>query len=90
VNGVTDHLYTTHVQVITAPLLISTIHKPPQHPLSLFQPTVSLPTIPWQWLLTVEILQFHALRFYLHSLLCTTAYQLTLSLAYNILTASVV
>jgi hypothetical protein len=26
------------IQAITAPLLISTIHKPPQHSLSLFQP----------------------------------------------------
>jgi hypothetical protein len=39
-------LLTTHthdsyyVQVITAPPLISTIHKSPQHPLSLFQPAV--------------------------------------------------
>jgi hypothetical protein len=28
------------VQIITAPPLISTIHKSPQHPLSLFQPSV--------------------------------------------------
>jgi hypothetical protein len=48
--------------------LISTIHKSPQHPLSLFQPAVSSPAFPWQQLLTVEILQLHTLRFDLHSL----------------------
>jgi hypothetical protein len=31
---------------------------------------VSSPAIPWQQLLTAEILQLHALRFYLHSLPC--------------------
>jgi hypothetical protein len=64
--------YTPHseLQVITAPPLISTVHKSPQHPLSLYQPAVSSPTVPCQRLLTVEILQFHAHRFYLHSLPC--------------------
>jgi hypothetical protein len=37
--------------------IISTIHKSIQQPLSLFQPAVSSPTVPWQWFLTVEILQ---------------------------------
>jgi hypothetical protein len=36
------------LQVITAPLLISTIHGSPQHLLSLFQPAVSIPAVPWQ------------------------------------------
>jgi hypothetical protein len=45
------------LQVITVPLLISTLYKSPQHPLSLFQPAVSSPIVPWQQLLTVEILQ---------------------------------
>jgi hypothetical protein len=49
------------------PPLISTIQKSPQHPLSLFQPAVSSPAVPLQRLLTVEILQLHVLRFYLHS-----------------------
>jgi hypothetical protein len=64
-NGVLDwilDLLTTlphdlELQVITVPLLISTLYKSPQHPLSLFQPAVPSPTVPWQQLLTVEILQ---------------------------------
>jgi hypothetical protein len=44
------------------PLLIATVHKSPQHPLSLFQPAVSLPAVPLQRLLTVEFLQLHALK----------------------------
>jgi hypothetical protein len=51
---------------------ISTIHRSPQHTLSLFQAAVSSPDILWQRLLTVEILQFHALRSALHSLPCRT------------------
>jgi hypothetical protein len=53
--------YTHHleVQIITAPPLISTIHKSPQHLLSLFQPAVSSPAVPWQRLSTVEMLQLH-------------------------------
>jgi hypothetical protein len=47
--------------------LISTLHKSPQHLLSLFQPSVSSPAVPWQWLLTVEILQLHSLRPSCHS-----------------------
>jgi hypothetical protein len=52
---------------ITAPPLISTIHRS-QHPLRIFQPAVSSPAIPWQRLLTVEIIQLHALRTSLHRL----------------------
>jgi hypothetical protein len=66
-------LRTTHdseVQVNTAPPLISTIHKSPQHPLCPFQLSVSSPVVPWQRLLRVEILQLHALGFYLHGLPC--------------------
>jgi hypothetical protein len=48
------------------PPLISTIHKSPQHLLSLLLLAVSLPVVPWQWLLT-EILQLHVFRFSLHS-----------------------
>jgi hypothetical protein len=62
----------SELQAITAPLLISTIHESPQHPLSLFQPGVYSPAIPWQRLLTMESLQLHALRFYLRSLPCRT------------------
>jgi hypothetical protein len=52
---------------------ISTINKLPQHLLSLFQPVVSSPPVPWQWLLTAEILQHNTLRFYLCSLPYRTA-----------------
>jgi hypothetical protein len=56
------------LQVITAPLLISTIHKSPRHPLKFLQPAVSSLAVPWQRFLTVEILQLHALRSSLHKL----------------------
>jgi hypothetical protein len=58
----TTYTHDLELQVITVPLLISTIHKSPQHPLNLFQCAVSSPAIPWQWLLTVEILQLHMLK----------------------------
>jgi hypothetical protein len=48
--------------------LSSTIDKSPQHTLSLFQPAVSSPAVPWQRLVTVEILQLHALKSFLHRL----------------------
>jgi hypothetical protein len=70
------------LQAITAPPLISTIHKLPQHPLSIFQPAVSSPAVPWQRLVTVEILQLHAFRFYLHSLPCSTQLNSQLSLSF--------
>jgi hypothetical protein len=62
----TDHLYTqdSELQVITAPPLI-TVRKLQQHPLSLFQPLISSPAVPWQRLLIMEIPQFRALGFYL-------------------------
>jgi hypothetical protein len=53
----TTYTHDLEVQVITVLLLISTIYKSPQHPLSCFQPDSSSPAIPWQWHLTVEILQ---------------------------------
>jgi hypothetical protein len=45
------------LQVITAPPLISAIHKSLQHPLSIFQPAMSSTAVPWQRLLTLDILQ---------------------------------
>jgi hypothetical protein len=51
----------TEPQAITAPSLISTIHKSTQHPLNLFQPPVPSPTVSWQRFLTVDILQLRAL-----------------------------
>jgi hypothetical protein len=65
-------IHDSELQVITAPPLISTIHKSPEQPLSLFQPAVSSPAVLWQLLLTVEIFQLHALRSSLHSLPCRT------------------
>jgi hypothetical protein len=64
----TTYTNDSELQRITPPPLILTIHKSPQHALSLFQPAVSSPAFQWQRLLTVEILQLHALGSYLHSL----------------------
>jgi hypothetical protein len=59
-----DRLYTQYpeLQAITAQPLNSTIRKSPRHPLSFFQPAMSSPAVPWQRLLTVEILHLHALK----------------------------
>jgi hypothetical protein len=63
VNGFIDtHTHDSELQAITAPPLISTIYKSPQHPLWLFQPAVSSSAVPWQRVLIVEIPQLHALR----------------------------
>jgi hypothetical protein len=43
---------------------------------------VSSPAVPWQWLLTVEILQLPALKFYLHSLPCRTQLDSLLKLSW--------
>jgi hypothetical protein len=77
-------IHDSELQAITAPPLISTIHKPPQHLLSLFKPALLSLAVPWLRLLTLQILQLDALRFYLHSLPCRTATELTLSLVYKI------
>jgi hypothetical protein len=83
-NRFTDHLYiqlkTTSNYSTTANLHTSQITT------AFFHPAVSSAAVPWQRLLTVEILQLHTLRFSLHSLPCRTQLnsQLTLSLAYNI------
>jgi hypothetical protein len=61
------YTYYSELQTITAPPLISTIHKSPQHPLSRFQPAVSSPAVPWLRFLTVEILHLHVLKSSLHS-----------------------
>jgi hypothetical protein len=66
-SSLTTYTHHSELQVITALSLISTLYKSSQHPLSLF-PAVSSSGLPWQRLLTVEILQLHALRFYLHML----------------------
>jgi hypothetical protein len=43
----TTYTQDSELQALTAPPLISTIHTSPQHPLSLFQPAVSLLAVPW-------------------------------------------
>jgi hypothetical protein len=68
----TTYTHDSELQVITVLLLISTLHKSPQHLPSLFQPAVSSLSISWQRLLTVEILQLHMLRSSCHRLPCRT------------------
>jgi hypothetical protein len=67
-NLLATYTHGLELQAITAPLPISTIHKPPQHPLSLLQPARPSPTVLWQRLLTVEILQLHVLKSSFHKL----------------------
>jgi hypothetical protein len=43
----TTYTQDLQVHVITAPPLISTIHKSPQRPLNLSQPAVSSPAVSW-------------------------------------------
>jgi hypothetical protein len=73
-----------HSRVVTTmiPLLISTIHSSPQHPLSFFQPAVFSPAVPWQRHLIVEILQLPALRSFFRRLSFRTACQLFPELNY--------
>jgi hypothetical protein len=61
----TTSLHQSRLQVITALSIISTFYKSLQHSTSLFQPAVSSSAVSCQRLLTAEILQLHALRFYL-------------------------
>jgi hypothetical protein len=75
----TTYTQDSELEAITAPSLISTIHKSAQHPLSLFQPAVFSPVIPWQRLLTMEILQLQALK----SSLNRAPFQLPLFLTYS-------
>jgi hypothetical protein len=80
----TTYTRDSELQEITAPPLIFTIHKSPQHPLSLFQPAVPPPAAPRQRLLIAKIL--HALKSSLHRPPYRTDYKLStlaLSLAYN-------
>jgi hypothetical protein len=68
----TIYAHHSELQVITALSLTSILYKSPRHPLSLFPACCVFVSVPWQRLLTVEILQFHALRPYLDSLPCRT------------------
>jgi hypothetical protein len=82
-NGFIDHLYIRLGNIskysATANLHNSQIATAAAKPFA-----VSSPAVPWQRLLTVEILQLLALRYSLHRLPYRTDSQLTLSLAYNI------
>jgi hypothetical protein len=71
-NLLTTYTYDSELQELTTLSLIYTLYKSLQRLPSLLQPAVSSPAIPWQQLLSVEILQLHMLRFYLHSLSCRT------------------
>jgi hypothetical protein len=62
----------SEVQAITVTQLISKIHNSPQNTLNVFQSPVSSPAIPLQRLLTVKILQLHALKSSLHRFPNTT------------------
>jgi hypothetical protein len=62
-----DHLY-TRLGSTSNYSATANPHNSPQHPLSLFQPAVSSLAVPWQRLLTVEFLLFHALKPSLHRL----------------------
>jgi hypothetical protein len=73
--GCFNLLHYSELHVITALSLISTIHSS-SHPLRIFQPAVSSPTVLWRRLLTVEILQLPSLRFFLHRPSFTSACQL--------------
>jgi hypothetical protein len=62
--GFLDHLYTRlgTTSNCSAIANLHTLNKLLTLPLSRFQPAVSSPAVSWQWLLTVEILQLHALK----------------------------
>jgi hypothetical protein len=53
------------------------LHRSSQHRLSLFQHALSSPAVPWPRLLTVEILELHAFRIYLHIRLVQNSTELT-------------
>jgi hypothetical protein len=67
-NLLTTYTHDAELQVITAPSLISTLYKSQRHLLSLFQLVVFSTAIPWQRLLTVDIIQLSALRSFLRRL----------------------
>jgi hypothetical protein len=63
----TNYTHHSELQVITAPSLIYTLYKSLLQTLSLLQPAVSSLAVPWQRLLTLEILLLPALRSLLSS-----------------------
>jgi hypothetical protein len=56
----TTYTHDPELQAITAPPLMSTVHKSPQQPLSLFQAPVSLPAVTRKRLPKLKILQLDA------------------------------
>jgi hypothetical protein len=58
----TTYTHHSELQVITLPLLISTLYKPFLQTLNLLQPTVSSTAILWKPMLTAEILQLPMLN----------------------------
>jgi hypothetical protein len=60
-NLLITYIHDLKIQIITTPPLIFKIHKSPYYTLSLFQRAVFSEALPWQRLVTVEVLQLHAL-----------------------------
>jgi hypothetical protein len=71
----TNYARDSELQAIRAPPPISTIHKSPLYPLSLFQSAVSSQAVPWKRLLTVVILQLQVHRSSFHSLMYRHVYE---------------
>jgi hypothetical protein len=69
----TTYTHDLELRAITAPLLISTIEKSSQHPISLFPACCVLTSRALATALTLEILQVHAVTSSLHSLACRTS-----------------
>jgi hypothetical protein len=65
------NIYHSELRVLTLSFIF-TLHRSPQHLLSIFQSAMSSSAVPRQRLLTVEILQLHALRSSCHSRPCRT------------------
>jgi hypothetical protein len=66
------YTHPSELQVITTVSLVFTNYKTRKHRLSLLQPAISSSAVPWQRLLTVEILHLHALRSSCRSRPCRT------------------
>jgi hypothetical protein len=62
----TTHTHDSELHVTTALSLISTFYKSLLQTLNLLLAAVSSLEVPWQRLLTVEILQLHALKFFVY------------------------
>jgi hypothetical protein len=75
----TTYTHHSELRVIKMLSLISTIYNSQQRPLTFFYSLlyVSSPALPWKRLLTVEILQLHALKFCLQTSVAELNTQLT-------------